>query len=86
MKKEQFQTMQHEADCFLIDVAARYKNDPRIQKDHPFCRYLFMMLQQVKPKITDELLGSKEDFYYDERLPFWKWEMVRRLWGKEAFQ
>ena len=71
------------ADCYLVEKLKEYYNEdlPGIR----FTQYLSNCLSNDRPKIADELLGSPWDFYYDEKLTEYKWNMVRQWWDKECY-
>ena len=74
------------AECFLMEATTEYSKRQDVQKSQKFPQFLFNKLADEKPKVANELLGSMYDFYYDDKLPEWKWEKVSYWWDKEEYK
>lgn len=72
---------QKSSGCFLVESIVKYYKE---QHDEimRFPQFLYHELAKVKPHITENILGTKNDFFYDHKLSNEKWEHVSEWWDR----
>lgn len=68
------------SSCFLISCIAKYGNRDVADKSLRFPQYLFNELHSVRPDISEKIVATENDFYYDDKLDGEKWKVVSELW------
>lgn len=72
-----------DSSFFLMKTAREYSKREDVQKVMRFPQFLFNKLAEEKPEIANEILGTTDDFFYDEILTKDKWDKVCEYWTKE---
>lgn len=67
--------------CFLIDCIVRYDKE-NMREIMRFPQFVFNELNKIRPYITRAIIGTKNDFFYDQKIENEKWQSVTELWDK----